>query len=248
MPRPSLAPILIAVVALGCGPDEHWDDAISGGPRDAAELAAAAATQRADHARLARDAAAADKTILFGDLHVHSSYSWDGFLFTLPVAGGDGAHPPADACDFARYCAELDFFALTDHAETLLPEHWAASRESLRQCNALAGDPEDPDLVAFTGFEWSQIGTSPENHWGHRCLVFRGGEDDELPARPIGAGAKRAIHAALARMMSRVRWLEPTSFGAYTSFTDYMERLGAREVCPAGVDTRELPLTCEEVA
>lgn len=191
---------------------------------------------------------AAPRPILFGDLHVHSSYSWDGFMFTLPLAGGEGAHPPADACDFARYCSNLDFFALTDHAETLLPEHWEASKESLRQCNARAGDPADPDLVAFTGFEWSQAGTTPEEHYGHRCLIFAGSEDEELPARAIGAGAPRPVQEGLRGMMRGVRYLQPQAFGAYTAFADYLGALLARPVCDPGVDSRELPPGCEEIA
>ncbi|NNL65154.1 MAG: DUF3604 domain-containing protein [Myxococcales bacterium] len=179
---------------------------------------------------------------------MHSSYSWDGFMFTLPLAGGEGAHPPADACDFARHCSNLDFFALTDHAETLLPEHWEASKESLRQCNARAGDPADPDLVAFTGFEWSQAGTTPEEHFGHRCLIFAGSEEDELPARAIGAGAKRTVQEDLRGMMRGVRYLQPQAFGAYTSFADYLGALLERPVCDPGVDSRELPPDCEEVA
>ena len=59
---------------------------------------------------------APEKQILFGDLHVHTTFSTDAFLWSLPIYGGEGAHPLADACDYARHCSSLDFWAITDHA------------------------------------------------------------------------------------------------------------------------------------
>ncbi len=125
------------------------------------------------------------RQILFGDLHVHSTYSTDAFLNALPPAGGSGARPVSDACDFARYCSALDFWSINDHASTLPPRVWEETVEAIRQCNAVAGSEAEPDVVAFLGWEWTQIGSTPDNHYGHKNVVLR--HNGSPPPRPIGA-------------------------------------------------------------
>lgn len=194
--------------------------------------------------------------ILFGDLHVHTTFSADAFMRSLPLLGGEGAHPPADACDFARFCSELDFFAITDHAEGLTPRQWAETKQSVRQCNAVAGDPSNPDVVAFSGFEWSQVGATPDQHYGHKNVIFKGTAEAELPARPIGAGgmlasamrnaAKLAGGSGVDRLLVPVR-----DFARRQRYLDLQElQREARRVgdCPAGVPSRDLPPDCRELA
>ncbi|MFW5925835.1 MAG: DUF3604 domain-containing protein [Myxococcota bacterium] len=188
--------------------------------------------------------------ILFGDLHVHTTFSVDAFAWSLPMVGGEGAHPPADACDFARFCADLDFFALTDHAESLTPRHWQEVKESIRQCNAVAGDAKDPDLVAFTGFEWTQMGLTPDTHYGHRNIVFEHTADDRLPARPIAAGGYSSNLRSQKLSLRQMLWplKEFPNHQRYLNFGLLDRELASLPDCPQGVDTRELPADCVETA
>jgi len=226
---------------------------IEGARVPAAVRAQWAGVQTSDGAALATSsgspAEAARKQILFGDLHVHTTYSIDAFVFSLPIFASEGVHPPADACDFARYCSALDFFSINDHAESLTPERWRATLESLRECNARAGDPSDPDLVAFVGWEWTQVGSTPEQHWGHKNVIVPGLSDAEVPPRPIAflpeSELARAPNPLLLRgAESLLAWLDPV----YADFVWWIERLARLESCPHGVDSRALPPDCRETA
>lgn len=250
--RPLRFALIVTLIGIGCGGGDQPAGDIEGARRPAAIVAAYDASQ--DEARQPRDsratggAAKPAKQILFGDLHVHTTYSIDAFIYSLPFLGGEGAHPPADACDFARYCSSLDFFSLNDHAEALTPERWQRTKESIRECNARAGDGE-PDLVAFTGWEWTQVGPTPETHYGHKNVIFPGIEEDELPTRPITALDARVMQQMpgpwALRGIDLLARLAPYGYG---DFLWWIGRLARFPDCPSSVDTRELPADCRENA
>ncbi len=192
------------------------------------------------------------KQILFGDLHVHTTISADAFLFSLPVLQGEGAHPPADACDFARFCSGLDFWSINDHAESISPRNWRATKEVVRQCNAVAGDPANPDLVTFLGWEWSQAGATSAEHYGHKNVIFRDTDEDRVPLRPIAA-MTRQMYDALQTGLPFWQQLQLVLFDwsnrdVYFSAGAYQRDLRSTPLCPAGVDVHNLPNDCMESA
>lgn len=238
----------VAFLLMGCDPGRsHRDAEIEGPARPPTEVAKREIDRREAGEALGgpRDD---DKVVLFGDLHVHTTHSFDAYLFSLPLMSGEGAHPPNDACDFARYCADLDFYALTDHAESMLPDNWMSSKESVRQCNEVAGDPTDPDVVAFMGFEWSQSGPTPEEHWGHRCVFFRGDGEDDVPIRPIGARADNSMVAQVRDNVGFMRIVTPWNWQVYSDYMKYATATIELPHCAPDVPVRDLPADCYEYA
>lgn len=240
--------LLLSVMLAGF----YWNASRSDWPR-AGEMAAESRAPEVDRERAAegrrsaeRVGAAGDKQILFGDLHVHTGYSTDAMAQTVPVLHGEGSHPPADACDFARFCSALDFWSINDHAESLTPAEWDETREVIRQCNRVAGDPQNPDMVSFLGWEWSQGGLTPETHFGHKNVVLLGTEEGEVPTRPIGARAAGShvwgIVGLGLSLSDLDHWDEYADL--HRSTLDVMTRTG----CAEGVDVRDLPNDCFEAA
>jgi hypothetical protein len=209
-------------------------------PVPAAAVAERGARQSAAAERLGSDS---PRRILFCDLHVHTTFSADAFLFSLPLLQGEGTHPPADACDFARYCSALDFWSINDHAEALTPRMWSETIESVRQCNAVAGDAASPDLVTYLGWEWTQIGSTPQDHYGHKNVVLRDTEAHRIPARPVASPRSFGLPLAFSLGLTLVA-RDRRSLDMAT----YLAELRARERCPEGVAVRDLPPDCLEVA
>ncbi|MEH6571399.1 MAG: DUF3604 domain-containing protein [Halioglobus sp.] len=211
------------------------DDKLAGAARTIADKAGQTAPQR---------------QILFGDLHVHTTYSIDAFSVELPIMGGQGIHTPPDACDFARYCSGLDFFSFNDHAEFMTPEHWQVTKDTVRQCNALADDQDNPDLVVYTGFEWTNVGLSANKHWGHRNVIFPNTSDAELPVRPISSryrGSTVGNQDSLPQLV-KLKYLDPLNWARYADLGWLLDRTDEMLDCPRDVPAAELPPNCNEVA
>jgi len=191
----------------------------------------------------------APKQILFGDFHVHTTYSTDAFLWALPMNGGSGVHPIGEACDYARYCSSIDFWSITDHAEASTPRKWQETKDSIRQCQAVSGQ-ENPDLISFVGFEWTQVGRLPESHYGHKNVIFKGLDDDDISARPISSAgiagqALRTNMDGFPPLLPISEFPDQQAYFNFNAFVDEVRRVGA---CDPGVSSDQLPAGCYEEA
>ncbi len=194
-----------------------------------------------------------DKQILFGDTHVHTTNSADAFLYSLPLMyGATGASPPAYACDYARFVAQLDFYFLTDHAESFTPQQWRDAILSVQQCNQLAGDAANPDLVAFIGWEWTQVGATAEQHFGHHNVLFKDDGFDRLPKRPIaaiGAGVSTvAARSEDSKQSAALGLIDPRHRNYYAAYNRWVEQMAAVPPCEPSVTSPSLPSDCYETA
>jgi len=214
----------------------------------AATVKARAAAQR--RAALEAGVAKPDQ-ILFGDLHVHTTFSPDAFMAALPLTGGDGAHPVSDACDFARWCAGLDFWSINDHDVGHTPWKWRQTIEGIRECNAVSASAASPDTVAYLGWEWTQIGTTPDNHYGHKNVVLRGLDDAEIPTRPITArvpGVSDDGGGGFPGPLLMGLFALANPSGDTLDSIRFMRDMTEVPDCPQGVPVRELPDDCREFA
>lgn len=186
--------------------------------------------------------------ILFGDLHVHTTLSFDAFLGSLPMLQGEGSHPLADACDFARFCSAMDFWSINDHAEASTPRRWAETVSSIQQCNAVGGNGSNPDTVAFLGWEWTQVGATPDTHFGHKNVIFRDIETEKVPKRPIHSGgiANSALRGLPLRNGPILFALDPNQ--RMLDFNLYLHELRKSTECPPGKSVWELSSDCREGA
>lgn len=188
--------------------------------------------------------------ILFGDLHVHTTLSVDAFQFSLPLLGGKGAYPLSDACDFARYCSAMDFWASTDHAESITAQRWQMIKDAVRSCQKVSGNSPEPDLVSFIGYEWTQVGRTPDTHYGHKNVIFRDLEDEKVSKRAIAAmGRQSSRNLRIANNMSPlVPMRDFSNRQRYFDYNRFISDTRDAEMCPLDKNSSDLSENCMEYA
>jgi hypothetical protein len=249
-----MARILGALVVLGLllvavlywigagGPGDRWENGVP----VAQPLAQESLDARNDAVAVAASEIGVRraKQILFGDLHVHTTFSPDAFAMSLPMSGGDGARPISDACDYARFCASVDFWSINDHAVGIDPWKWEQTVQGIRQCDAAAGGSDD--VTAFLGWEWTQMGTTPENHYGHKNVVLRGLGDEDVPDRPIAATSPQALaDGRPGRVLSGLLGVVQPRQEIFDLLT-FNDDLSQQFDCPSDVPVREQEPGCRD--
>jgi len=191
-------------------------------------------------------AKSAPRTIFYGDLHVHSTNSVDVFALKLPLFGHDGRVSPMDHCHYARFCSQLDFWAITDHQEGAPPSAWQESVDAVDACN----DLYNPELVTFAGFEWQQSHAEAHRNWGHKNVLFPGASASELPARAIASADQvTAINeATIEAAVDIASTMDPENIGIYQDVGAYAIAGASAPKCAQGVSTQDLPADCVESA
>ncbi|MFW5875641.1 MAG: DUF3604 domain-containing protein [Myxococcota bacterium] len=199
---------------------------------------------------LAGDPSEPEPVILFGDLHAHTSTSLDVTLLSLPLLD-TRPYGPDDACHFARYCAQLDFWSINDHAEEMLPEHWQQNLDAVRSCNdQFDGYRHDPEMVTYLGWEWTQSTNDPATDYGHHNVVLKDTCEGSFPERPFAAPASFAgIDPSIIPVLrDLVVSLDPDNASVYDAAVERVEAFEGKPACDPAADTLELPPDCHEVA
>lgn len=240
-------PLVLSLLITGCG--EHRDAGhLTAEIRDPDLQQEWSGMQRKQHPKQ-RLKNSHDYQILFGDLHVHTGFSPDALNVAMPIMGGDGLRNPADACDYARFCSALDFWSINDHAEGITPRRWQETKAAVRACNRVAGYSDNPDTVAFAGWEWSQVSQNRSEHFGHKNVIFPGIEDEELPARVIAAPRDQLGKAPMNRLLTTaLGFMDWPNRKQYFDYQTYYQELADTPACHPSLPSPLLPENCMELA
>jgi hypothetical protein len=119
----------------------------------------------------------------------------------------------------------------------------------MRQCDAVAGDAGNPDVAVFLGWEWTQMGTTPEDHYGHRNVVLRHLDDARIPDRPLAAAVPAGVFDRPRRSPLVSGWLPLLRPGeGWEDLLRFTRETAEVPPCPPGAPPRDLPRGCRASA
>lgn len=142
-----------------------------------------------------RSALYADASVYWGDLHSHTRYSDD-------AQQRQGCElTPAEALETT--VGNLDFVAITDHAETNIPGFYTLEKWTNTLAQEIAFQEAHPEMVVFPAFEYTKTGfSSPALNWripdgnGHKNVILR--DFEHVPPHAYGADLGTSVNTLLA--------------------------------------------------
>ena len=218
-----LSPLYLIAVLTGCGSDEHISklDAMQ---RNEARGLAGFVTDNSllpaiDDIVTFREAPISTKKAFFGDLHVHTSNSFDAFAFGTIITPDDAyryargyglKHPSGYQVQLQK---SLDFYAVTDHAMFL----------------GVAKEAADTSTLMSKYSEASLVHNlnSPDNT-GILSLITRGKVFSEFIPGVLNGILEKKIDKALVEQITRSAWADAIRAaddayvpGKFTTFAGY---------------------------
>lgn len=112
----------------------------------------------------------------WGDLHSHTSNSYDAF---------DREGCTVSPSNALLSCTNLlDFVAITDHAEITNPGRYTQQEWDDTMAQQRAFQSNHTDIIVFPGFEYTKTSPPHPNGTGHKCILLY--DFDHLPLRGYG--------------------------------------------------------------
>ena len=146
------------------------------------------------------------------------------------------------------YKSNLDFFAITDHAEWLTSREWNDTISSIQNCASTSSDLDNPPIIPLLGWEWTQKSINKSNHYGHKNVILRSIENDAIPLRPIGAEGK-FFESLLRIPISSMLGASLYDFKNRQNYFNFRHRKLITENlnrCSSDKPVRDLPVDCIE--
>ena len=97
--------------------------------------------------------------------------------------------------------------------------------------------------MAFLGWEWTQIGSTPENHYGHKNVILHETAAEKVPPRPVHSGSFAAQAMRQGIGLGQRVLLPAADFEnrqLYWDMFEFLEELRDTPLCEEGVDSRQL--------